>query len=95
MYLKYLFKHIKENERIEETDLVVNKENSKEIHNFLSKIHLEKFTKCFTKSGFDDINVILDQMRNGYGLTDENLSDIGIKLPGIRAKILIKLEEGM
>lgn len=65
------------------------------MHNFLSKLELENYTKYFLKNGFDDINVITEQLKNGYGLTDENLQKIGIKAPGIRAKILIKLEEGI
>ena len=69
-------------------------ENSKELFNFLNKLELEKYTKFFIKNGFDDLNVIRDQMKNGYGLTDENLQEIGLNIPGVRAKILIKLEEG-
>lgn len=53
------------------------------------------YTKYFLKNGFDDMNVITDQLKNGYGLTDHNLKEIGIKSPGVRAKILIKLEEGI
>jgi len=78
-----------------ETDLIVQTESSKEIYNFLCKLELEKYTKYFLKNGFDDMNVILDQLKNGYGLSDENLRGIGIKQPGVRAKILIKLEEGI
>ena len=77
-----------------ETDLILQTENSKELYNFLNKLELEKYTKFFIKNGFDDINVIREQMKNGYGLTDENLQEIGLNIPGDRAKILIKLEEG-
>ena len=59
------------------------------------KMENGKYTKYFIKNGFDDLNFILEQMKNGYGLTDENLQEIGIIHPGVRAKILIKLEEGI
>ena len=49
--------------------------------------------KILSLNGFDDLNLLIEQTKNGIAITDENLREIGIKLPGIRAKILIHLEE--
>ena len=63
------------------------------LYNFLKEIQMEKFTDTFYNEGFDDINLILKQMKSGYGITEENLKEIGIQRPGDRAKILIRLQE--
>lgn len=34
-------------------------------------------------------------MKSDMAITDDNLKEIGISIPGHRAKILIKLEEGI
>ena len=44
-------------------------------------------------NGFDDLEVLVNQTKNGIALSEKNLKDIGIKLKGDRAKILIHLEE--
>ena len=49
--------------------------------------------KILSLNGFDDLNLLIEQTKNGIAITNENLREIGIKLPGIRAKILIHLEE--
>jgi hypothetical protein len=68
-------------------------EAMKEIDTFLKSMELEKYTATFIKHGFDDLNMIVDQMKSETAITDKNLKDIGIALPGHRAKILLKLEE--
>ena len=45
-------------------------------------------------NGFDDINLILDQSKNGKSsIQDSELKEAGIKIPGDRAKILIRIQE--
>ena len=69
-------------------------ENTAEIHNFLKSIDLESYTNSFVKNGFDDFNIIKDQMRSNSPITNKNLKEIGIFQAGFRARILIKIEEG-
>ena len=71
-------------------------ENKKEKNNlllFLSNIGLEKYYSNFNNNGFDDIQLIIAQTKKGLGISDKNLKQIGIKLPGDRARILIKIQE--
>lgn len=63
------------------------------IFTFLKEINLEEYSKSFYNEGFDDIHVIIKQMKQGYGITDNNLQDVGIKKAGDRAKIMIRLQE--
>ena len=68
-------------------------EAMKEIDTFLKSLELERYTTIFIKHGFDDLKLIIEQMKSETSITDKNLKDIGINLPGHRAKILLKLEE--
>ncbi len=70
-------------------------ENSKEVFNFLRSIDLDGFTNSFIKNGFDDLSILKDQMKSNSPVSDENLKEIGILQAGLRARILIKLEEGI
>ena len=54
----------------------------KEIDSFLKSMELEKYTPAFLKHGFDDLKMIIDQMRSETAITDKNLRDIGIAQPG-------------
>jgi ankyrin repeat protein len=65
----------------------------KEIHEFLKSIDMEFYYRPFIKNGFDDFNLLLEHMKGDLAIKDSNLKDIGINLPGHRAKILLKLEE--
>jgi len=69
-------------------------ETAKEIYNFLKSIELEYLTGILYSNGFDDLSLLIDQMKSSCPITNENLKNIGIVKPGHRAKILIKLEEG-
>ena len=69
-------------------------ENYIEIYNLLKSINLHSFTDAFVKNGFDDLNIIKEQMMSNSPITDSNLKKIGIIQAGYRARILIKLEEG-
>ena len=92
-----------ENEFLTEQTLIYNnaynfqkreKKNIIEFNNFFNEIGLStEYMKILSLNGFDDLNLLIEQTKNGIAITDENLREIGIKLPGIRAKILIHLEE--
>ena len=96
-------KNENENEFLTEQTLIYNnaynfqkreKKNIIEFNNFFNEIGLStEYMKILSLNGFDDLNLLIEQTKNGIAITDENLREIGIKLPGIRAKILIHLEE--
>ena len=70
------------------------KENLHQFTNFFNEIGLDiQYIKILSSNGFDDLNLLIEQTKNGIAMTDDNLREIGIKLPGIRAKISIHLEE--
>jgi len=61
---------------------------------FIEEINLpKKYADNLLDNGFDVLEVLISQTKNGTALTYQNLKDIGVKLPGERAKILIHLEE--
>ena len=65
-----------------------------ELSNFMSEIGLPYiYANNLIDNGFDDLEVLISQTKNNIALTEQNLKDIGINLPGDRAKILIHLEE--
>ena len=60
---------------------------------FLSEIKLEKYYNIMNSNGFEDIQLLIDEIKSGIGVTDSQLKEAGIDLPGDRAKILIRLQE--
>ena len=71
-----------------------NKNDCKKIYDFLLEIKMEKYYNFFIMNGFDDINLIIEQTKNSeLGINDKELKEIGIQLPGDRAKILIRIQE--
>ena len=65
-----------------------------EIFKFILEINLpSNYAKLLIENGFDDLEMLISQSKNNIALSNQNLKDIGIKLPGDRAKILIHLEE--
>ena len=65
-----------------------------QLFKFISEINLpEIYANYLLENGFDDLEVLILQARDGLALTDQHLKEIGITLPGERAKILIHLEE--
>ena len=65
-----------------------------QLFKFISEINLpEIYANYLLENGFDDLEVLILQARDGLALTDQHLKEIGIALPGERAKILIHLEE--
>jgi hypothetical protein len=64
------------------------------LNKFLSEINMTKYMNIFALNGFDDINLILEQSKNGNtSIQDSELKEAGIKMPGDRAKILIRIQE--
>ena len=65
-----------------------------ELSNFMIEINVSNiYAKYLLINGFDDLEVLISQTKKGEALSDQNLRDIGVSLPGDRAKILIHLEE--
>ena len=61
---------------------------------FLSSINLCKYYNILNINGFDEINLLIEQSKNNnVVISDENLIEIGILLPGDRIKILIRIFE--
>ena len=72
------------------------KQNNKKenIFKFIQEINLPKeYANNLIDNGFDVLDVLISQTKKGIALSNQNLKDIGIKLPGERAKILVHLEE--
>ena len=63
------------------------------LYKFLSEIRMEKYYQIMNSNGFDDINLLISQTKSGTGIGDKHLKEIGINLPGDRAKILLRLQE--
>lgn len=63
------------------------------IYNWLEKIHLEDYYEILVDAGYDDIQVMVQQMNGPMPISDKNLKEIGITKPGHRRYLLIKLEE--
>ena len=61
---------------------------------FLSEINLsKKYYDLMNSNGFEDIQLLIEQEKICNAINDIQLKEIGILLPGDRAKILIHLEE--
>ena len=67
--------------------------DNKPLYEFLSQINMQKYYDNLNNNGFEYINMVIDDIKLGNYLTDEQLKSIGISIPGDRAKILIRLEE--
>ena len=75
------------------SDNLIHKINHNPLKEFLSQINMIKYMKNFIESGFDDINLIIEQAQKGIYIKDNELKEAGIILPGDRAKILIRIQE--
>ena len=71
----------------------IKKDNKEDLYKFLEKIEMEEYSDILIKEGFDDINLVINQMKNGNPINDDILREIGIERPGDRAKILIRMQE--
>ena len=54
---------------------------------------MQQYGDILISEGFDDINLILNQMKEGFPILDDSLKEIGITCPGDRAKILIRMQQ--
>ena len=82
---------INKNNKIRQSKFI-EKEN--DLIKFISEINLpKKYSEILLENGFDNLQVLIKQMKGGLALSYQNLKDIGIGNPGDRAKILIHLEE--
>ena len=65
-----------------------------ELCKFITEINLPiVYGNYLLDNGFDDLEVLISITKNGIAISNQNLKDIGITVPGDRAKILIHLEE--
>ena len=60
---------------------------------WLEKNHLEEYYEVLVDAGYDDIQVMIQQMNGPMPIVDKNLREIGIIKPGHRRYLLIKLEQ--
>ena len=60
---------------------------------FLSQINLLKYLDNLDNNGFDDINLLIEEAKNGDIIKDQELKEAGVNIPGDRAKILIRIKE--
>jgi ankyrin repeat protein len=64
------------------------------LYKFIKEINLPKeYANILIDNGFDILEVLICQTKKSIAITNQNLKDIGIRLPGERAKILLHLEE--
>ena len=82
-----------------ESPLVISKSSKSidkktELCKFMTEINLPIiYANYLLDNGFDDLEVLVSLSKNSIALSNQNLKDIGITVPGDRAKILIHLEE--
>ena len=63
------------------------------IYAWLEKIHLEDYYEILVDAGYDDIQVMVQQMNGPMPISDRNLREIGISKPGHRRYLLVNLEQ--
>ena len=79
---------------LEEKENNLNLKSSNLLKDFLFQINMDKYLGVLANNGFDDINLILEQSKNGgTSIQDNELKEAGISIPGDRAKILIRIQE--
>lgn len=67
--------------------------DKQKLYQFLKEIGMQNYGKRLISEGFDDIDLILKQMNEGFPLLEDTLKEIGTIPAGDRAKILIRLQE--
>ena len=85
---KYKNESFKEENNKKEKQLIKD-----DLYTFLKNIQMEQYNDLLVNEGFDDINLILSQMKTGLPINDDILREIGIEKPGDRAKILVRIQE--
>lgn len=61
------------------------------LFNFLCVLQLEEYFGVLVDSGFDDLEILMNQMRTPVPLTEATLREIGMTKPGHMRRILMKL----
>ena len=69
-----------------------NEEKNKLIE-FLKEIGMQQYTNILLSEGFDDIDLIIKQMNEGFPSLYDTLKEIGVTSPGDRTKILVHIQE--
>lgn len=86
--------HFESNSPMANNKKIKQKNKKENIFKFIQEINLPKeYANNLIDNGFDVLDVLISQTKKGIALSYQNLKDIGIKLPGERAKILVHLEE--
>ena len=88
----YSSNNIKESLHSGETQIKENEEEEEILIEYLSQIHMDKYSSLLIKEGFDDVTVLVELMKGKKAITDIDLKNIGISIAGDRARILIKLQ---
>ena len=83
----------KEKEGIAIDNMINTHKDNKFLREFLSQINLLKYFNNMDSNGFDDVNILIEEAKNGALIKDQELKEIGITIPGDRAKILIRVKE--
>ena len=79
---------------LEEKENNLNLKSSNLLKDFFFFLNMDKYLGVLANNGFDDINLILEQSKNGgTSIQDNELKEAGISIPGDRAKILIRIQE--
>ena len=60
------------------------KDTKEELYDFLLKIEMEQYTDILIQEGFDDIDLVINQMKTGNPINDDILREIGIERRGIQ-----------
>lgn len=63
------------------------------LFNWLKKLRLEAIFEQLIEAGYDDMDLLLGQMKSDMPLTVGHLKEIGIEKPGYRVRLLAGLEE--
>jgi len=80
------------NSNSENSNPIIYENENEILYEYLSQINLEKYTSLLIKEGFDDITMLIEQMKGKKPIMDIDLKKIGILKSGDRAKILIKFQ---
>ena len=92
--ISYKNSFISTNKMNKSEDNILTLKSGRLLKDFLFQINMDKYLNILATNGFDDINLILEQSKNGEtSILDSELKEAGISIPGDRAKILIRIQE--
>ena len=92
--ISYKNSFISTNKMNKSEDNILTLKSGRLLKDFLFQINMDKYLNILATNGFDDINLILEQSKNGgTSILDSELKEAGISIPGDRAKILIRIQE--